>query len=234
MIFSKIKRNIFLWKLRGNAYFCPVCEKGFKIFLPGGPARRPFALCPNCHSLERHRFLWLILQQLWAESKIHNKGKMLHFAPEPCLAMKFKKTFEYISADLDPEIAMVAMDITDIKFPDDTFDAIVCNHVLEHIPDDRKALSELYRVMNKGGWGSLQVPMKGETTYEDSSISTPEGREKHFGQDDHVRLYGSDFYQRLQDVGFTTHIYKKHDFFNEEENKRLSLAIEKELVIVRK
>ena len=191
-------------------------------------------MCPNCHSLERHRFLWLILQYLWEEGRICDKGKMLHFAPEPCLAMKFKKSFEYISADLDPEIAMVAMDITDIKFPDNTFDAIVCNHVLEHIPDDRKAISELYRVMKKGGWGSLQVPLKGETTYEDDTITTPEAREKAFGQFDHVRLYGSDFYRRLLEVGFTNHIYKKYDFFNEEDNKRLSLAIENELVIVMK
>ena len=173
-------------------------------------------------------------EEINIEVTISNNGKMLHFAPEPCLARKFKKTFDYLSADLDPQVAMVAMDITDIKFPDDIFDAIICNHVLEHIMDDRKALSELYRVMKKGGWGSLQVPMRGETTYEDSSISTPEGREKHFGQDDHVRLYGSDFYQRLQEAGFSTHIYKKDDFFNEEENIRLSLAIENELVIVRK
>lgn len=234
MVFSKIKRNISLWKLRGSTYFCPVCEKGFKFFLPGGPKRRPYALCPNCYSLERHRFLWLVLQKLWSEGKITQTGKMLHFAPEVCLAVKFKKTFEYISADLDSDVAMILMDITDIKFPNDTFDAIVCNHVLEHIPDDRKAISELYRILKKGGWGSLQVPMKGEKTFEDDSITTPEARDKAFGQFDHVRLYGSDYYERLKDAGFTTHIYRKDDFFSEEENLRFSLAIENELVIVRK
>jgi SAM-dependent methyltransferase len=235
MVFNKILRHISLLKLRGDVYYCPICEKGFKTFLPGGPARRPFALCPNCYSLERHRFLWLILEYLWAGGKICNRGKMLHFAPEPCLTKKFKKTFEYLSADFDPEAApMVIMDITKIKFPNGTFDAIVANHVLEHIPDDREAISELYRVMKKDGWGSFQVPMRGETTYEDDSIITPEAREKAFGQSDHVRLYGSDFYQRLREAGFTTHIYKKHDFFSEEEDIRLSLAIEKELVIVRK
>jgi len=234
MAISKIRHHISLWKLKGNAYYCPVCEKGFKTFLPGGPSRRPLALCPNCYSFERHRFLWVILQRLWSERKIKNKGKMLHFAPEPCLVKKFKKTFDYLSADLDPEAAMVSMDITDIKFPDDTFDAIICNHVLEHISNDRKALSEIYRVMKKGGWGSLQVPMQGKTTYEDDRISSPEAREKAFGQSDHVRLYGSDFYQRLEDAGFQTHIYKKQDFFSEEENIRLSLAAENELVIAMK
>jgi len=234
MFYNKLKREITLWKLRGNAYYCPICEKGFKTFLPGGPKRRPFALCPNCHSLERHRYLWLILQQLWGEGKISNTGKMLHFAPEQCLSKKFKKKFDYISADLDPDFAMVSMDITDIEFSDDTFDAIVCNHVLEHISNDRKAIAELYRVMKKGGWGSLQVPMRGETTYEDDRISSPDARERAFGQSDHVRLYGSDFYQRLQHAGFTTFIYKKGDFVTEEENIKLSLAIENELVIVRK
>jgi len=220
--------------MRGDAYYCPICEKGYQTFYPGGPSRRPFALCPNCKSLERHRFLWVILQHLWAKGEISSNGKMLHFAPEPSLEKRFRKSFQYLSADLDPEVAMVSMDINDIQFPDGSFDAIICNHVLEHIPDDRKALSELYRVMKKGGWGSLQVPMKGETTYEDDSITTPEGREKAFGQWDHVRWYGSDFYQRLHEVGFETRIYKKQDFVSEEENRRLSLEIESELVIIRK
>lgn len=234
MGFHKILRRISLLRLRGDVYYCPICEKGFKVFLPGGPTRRPSAVCPKCKSFERHRFLWVILQRLWSEGKICRKGKMLHFAPEPCLAKKFKDIFEYVSADLDPKAAMVEMDITDIKFPNETFDAIVCNHVLEHIPDDRKAISELYRVLKKGGWGSLQVPMRGETTYEDEKITTSDAREKAFGQADHVRIYGSDYYQRLQEAGFTTHIYKKQDFFNEEENKRLSIAVENELVLVRK
>jgi len=178
--------------------------------------------------------LWVILQQLKTAGKLEMGGKMLHFAPEPCLSNKFMKDFDYLSADLDPRFAMVAMDITDIKFPENTFDVIICNHVLEHIPDDGKALSELYRVLKKGGWASLQVPMKGETTYEDATITTPEAREKAFGQDDHVRYYGSDFYMRLEAADFSTHIYKKSDFFSKDEDSRLSLATEKEFVIVRK
>jgi SAM-dependent methyltransferase len=232
-VLNKILRHFSLLKFGGDVYYCPICEKGYKTFLPG-PAKRPLAICPKCHSFERHRFLWVVLQHLWSQGIISNKGKMLHFAPESCLSKKFKKTFEYISADLNPEAAMVTMDITDIKYPDNTFDSIVCNHVLEHIPDDRKALSELYRVMKRGGWGSLQVPMRGPTTYEDEKITTPEAREIAFGQSDHVRFYGSDYYRRLQEVGFVTYIYKKQDFINEEEDKRLSLACENELVIVKK
>ena len=176
----------------------------------------------------------MILQELWEEGKLSNSGKMLHFAPEPCLTKKFKKKFDYLSADIHPNVAMAAMDITDIKSPNDTYDVIMCNHVLEHIPDDRKALKEIYRVMKNGAWASLQVPMKGETTYEDTSINTPEAREKAFGQQDHVRMYGSDYYQRLQEVGFTTHVYKKEDFFSSEHNEKLALTTESELVIVRK
>ncbi|MDX2479782.1 MAG: methyltransferase domain-containing protein [Desulfuromusa sp.] len=234
MMLNRIRRTYALWKLRGDNYYCPVCKSGFITFLPGGPSKRPGALCPNCHSLERHRFLWLMLQSFWKEEILPKSGKMLHFAPEPCLAKIFKKNFEYVSADLDPKYAMVEMDITDIKFPNESFGVIICNHVLEHIPDDRKAMTELYRVLKKGGWASLQVPMKGETTLEDASITTPEGREKAFGQNDHVRWYGSDYYQRLQEAGFSTHIYKKTDLVSEEENKRFSLATENELVIVRK
>ena len=175
-----------------------------------------------------------MLHKFWKDGELGNSGKMLHFAPEPCLANEFNKTYDYLSADLDPRFAMVAMDITDIKFTDETFDVIICNHVLEHIPDDRKAMAELFRVLKKWGWASLQVPMRGETTYEDPTITSPEDRQKAFGQDDHVRWYGSDYYQRLREIGFDIRIYKKNDFFGEEENQRYSLATEEELVIARK
>jgi len=234
MVLNKIRHRYSIWKLRGHDYFCPVCEKGFITFLPGGPSRRPLALCPNCQSLERHRFLWMMLQRFWKDEELAENGKLLHFAPEPCLAKKFKKSFDYLSADIDPRFAMVAMDITDIKFPDESFDVIICNHVLEHIPDDRKALAELFRVLKRGGWASLQVPMRGKVTYEDYSITTPEGRAKAFGQDDHVRYYGSDYYQRLQDSGFSTSIYLKSEYFSEADNTRFSLLTEKELVIAKK
>jgi SAM-dependent methyltransferase len=233
-MFRKIKWHISLWQLRGDTYFCPLCEKGFKTFLPGGPSLRPLALCPCCHSLERHRFLWLMLKHLWQEGTIAAGGRMLHFAPEPCLTGKFKRRFDYLSADLDPAAAMVAMDITDIRFPDESFDAIICNHVLEHISDDARALAELYRVLKRGGWASLQVPMRGETTYEDPTITTPEEREKAFGQADHIRYYGADYYRRLQAAGFRTEIYPKVDFFSPAEDARFALATETELVIARK
>jgi len=175
-----------------------------------------------------------MLKILWKERSLASTGKMLHFAPEPCLTKNFKNSFEYLSADLDPRFAMTSMDITDIKFPEETFDVIICNHVLEHIPDDRKAIAELYRVLKKGGWASLQVPMRGEVTFEDSTITSPEGRQNAFGQNDHVRWYGTDYYRRLQETGYRTDIYKKVDFISPADCKRYSLNTEYELVIAKK
>jgi len=116
---------------------------------------------------------------------------------------------DYLTADLNPEQVMVKMDITAIQYPDKTFDAILCNHVLEHIPDDRKAMSELHRVLKPGGWAILQVPVSKvlEQTYEDSTITSPQEREKHFGQKDHVRIYGKDYSQRLKEAGFEVEAY---------------------------
>ena len=97
---------------------------------------------------------------------------------------------------------MVEMDITDIQYPDDSFDAIYCSHVLEHVPDDAKAMSELYRVLKPGGWAILAVPIRGDTTFEDPTTTEPEERERLFGQSDHVRYYGKDFKDRLEAAGF--------------------------------
>jgi SAM-dependent methyltransferase len=144
------------------------------------------------------------------------KGKktLLHFAPEKFLYSLFSKMpdLDYIPCDLFPELFMYKgkteirrVDITAIPFPDNTFDVILCNHVLEHIPDDRKAMRELHRVMKPDGWAILQVPInyKLEETYEDFSITSEAGRKEAFGQKDHVRWYGKDYKNRLSSVGFT-------------------------------
>ncbi len=184
--------------------FCPCCGGSFRSFISGGPNLRPNACCPRCGSLERHRLLWLYLQQ--KTNLFRDKLRVLHFAPEKIFqdALRTLPNLDYVSADLYSPLAMVKMDITDITFPDDSFDVILCSHVLEHIPDDRKAMAELYRVLKPGGWAILQVPIdpKLDTTYEDPSIVTPEERKRHFGQDDHVRWYGRDYGDRLKQAGF--------------------------------
>ena len=117
---------------------------------------------------------------------------------------------DYLTADLNPEGVMVKMDITDIDYPDSTFDTIICNHVLEHIIDDHKAMSELHRVLKPGGWAILQVPISFslDKTFEDASVTAPEEREQVFGQCDHVRIYAPDYIDRLEQAGFQVSPFK--------------------------
>lgn len=166
-------------------------------------------MCPVCGSSDRVRLLYLFLKS--KTSLFTESVKLLHLAPEKPLSDIFikHKNIDYLTADLNPEQVMVKMDITAIQFPDNTFDAILCNHVLEHIPDDRQAMKELFRVLKPGGWAILQVPVSKvlEQTYEDFTITSPLEREKHFGQKDHVRIYGNDYPQRLKGAGFIVEPY---------------------------
>jgi predicted SAM-dependent methyltransferase len=130
---------------------------------------------------------------------------MLHVAPEPELSRWLQEVeyIDYVSADLSSPRAMVRMDISDIQYRDNTFDVIYCSHVLEHVPDDRKAMREFWRVLKNGGWAILQVPITADVTFEDPTVTSPEERERLFGQHDHVRRYGPDYRDRLVDVGFS-------------------------------
>ncbi len=220
--------------LRGTSHYCPVCAKCYRRFLPAGVEPRPNALCPGCGSLERHRLLLAALERLWADNTLRHGGRLLHVAPEPALAAVFQRDFDYLSIDLDERRAMVAMDLTALTFADGTFDAIVCNHVLEHVPDDHIALAELHRVMKVGGWGSIQVPMDGEVTREDPTINDPGERLRLYGQEDHVRLYGRDFTDRLEAAGFVVLEIRKTDLLDPAGVERLSVACETSVVLVRR
>lgn len=186
----------------GRAVKCPCCGSRFSKFASYGHVKRDNALCRWCLSLERHRGLWLYIHE--KTNLLKDPLKVLHFAPEHQFQelLKNSPNVDYISADLDMPTAMLQMDITDITFEDNTFDVILCNHVLEHVPDDTKAMSELYRVLKPGGWAILQTPMSSAAeTVEDLTL-TPEQRIEAFGQDDHVRTYGMDKKDRLESVGF--------------------------------
>jgi len=139
--------------------------------------------------------------------------KMLHIAPEKELVARFRKVrrLDYLTADLHDPQAMVQMDITDIDYPDDLFDVIYCSHVLEHVGDDRKAMRELNRVLKADGWAVFVVPVKVEKTIEDASVTDPAERECLFGQQDHVRRYGRDFVNRLQEGGFRVKTFLSAD-----------------------
>ena len=159
---------------------------------------------------------------------------MLHVVPESCLEKKFRQEFDYLSIDIDGKNAMLSMDLTKMSFQDESFNAIVCNHVLEHITDDRKALSELFRVLISGGWAVIQVPVNGEVTLEDPTITNPEERLRVYGQADHVRCYGRDFFDRLRGVGFDVQLISKSEMLPSKEMEYVSVAIENEVVLCRK
>lgn len=183
---------------------CPICKTKLNVFMPYGANIRKNADCPICHSKERHRFLWLYFEK----NNIFDRcGKILHFAPEKFFYDKFSSlpNIDYWPADIRklPTVRTV-VDITDIPFSDSNFDVIICNHVLEHVTNDQKAISELYRVLSPNGVAFINVPidMKRATTLENSEYNTPELRFKYYGQHDHVRLYGRDFPRMLEKAGF--------------------------------
>lgn len=237
-----INLSIFLRPLiylffKGNNFTDPIDGKSYRKFLPYGYGKqRENALSPGTLSLERHRQMWLFLQN---ETDFFTKNyKVLHIAPEQEFLRKFKKmkNLDYTSADLFSPIVDIKADILDLPFADESFDVIFCNHVLEHIEDDRKAMSELYRVMKKGGWGILQVPMKNslEKTYEDFTITDPKERQKNFGQYDHVRWYGMDYFDRLKSVGFDAEANFYSQKFSDADIKKFGLNRNEILPIVRK
>lgn len=195
----------------GKKVQCTVCESRFRKFLPYGrlKASRDQALCPNCLALERHRLIWFYLKN---DSNFFTAPiKMLHVAPEYCFIKRFEaqSNIDYITGDLESPLAKVKMDVHDIPFDDQTFDVVFCNHVLEHVESDIKVMQEIRRVMKPGGWAILQSPMDFnlETTDEDLTITDPKEREKRFGQDDHVRMYGRDYDKRLEMGGFEVELY---------------------------
>lgn len=203
---SYLARPILALWLKGDRYTDPIDGKSFRTFLPYGyEYPRENVLSPSTLSLERHRLLWLYLQE---ETDFFEAPlRVLHFAPEQAFYKRFRKqaNLEYVTTDLNSPLADVKADICNLPFEDHEFDVILCNHVLEHIPEDRRALSELLRVMKPGGWGIFQVPqdLARETTFEDASITDREERRKVFGQYDHVRIYGRDYFDILQEAGFS-------------------------------
>jgi SAM-dependent methyltransferase len=199
-------RRLRLVIYRGSRVECPCCGGRFSRFMPG-LSHRATRVCPRCGSQERHRALWLWMRE--RTDLFVRDISILHWAPEYALQRSLAQlpNAAYVSADLEGNEAMQHMDITDVPFKDDAFDLIVCVHVLEHVPDDRRAMREMARVLRPGGMALLLVPIVLEQpTLEDPSIDTPEERKRHYWQADHVRLYGGDFRDRLAEEGFTVEV----------------------------
>ena len=207
IIVSYWARPIITFYLKGNLFTDPIDGKSFRKMLPYGYGKqRENALSPSTLSLERHRLMWLFLRDETDFFTSTKKLKTLHIAPEQCFLSIFKKqqNLEYVTSDLESPIADVKADICNLPFEDNSFDVIFCNHVLEHIPDDKKAMQELFRVLKKGGFGIFQVPqdLNMDITFEDNSITDKKERARIFGQYDHVRVYGKDYFDRLREIGF--------------------------------
>ncbi|MFB9054487.1 class I SAM-dependent methyltransferase [Formosa undariae] len=224
---SYLARPIMASALKGSTYTDPIDGKSFKSFLPYGyGTQRNNVLSPSTLSLERHRLLWLYLKNetdFFTTSK-----KVLHFAPEQAFYKRFRalKNLDYTTTDLLSPLADVKADICNLPFKDNSFDIILCNHVLEHIPDDTKAMQELYRVLKPGGMGVLQIPqdLSRTLTFEDDSITDKKERAKIFGQYDHVRIYGQDYFDKLRSIGFKVEEVDYTKTLSEDDITRFCLA----------
>lgn len=202
---SYLVRPFVALGLRGKRFTDPIDGKSYRKFLSYGYATtRPNVLAPGTLSLERHRLLWLYLQR---ETDFFVKPrKVLHVAPEQAFLKRFQKLkhLDYTTTDLESPLADIKADLTSLPFAPNTYDMIICNHVLEHIQEDKEALSEIYRVLKPGGMAILQVPYDAnrKETFADDTIVDPEERARIFGQYDHVRIYGMDYFDLLASIGF--------------------------------
>ena len=225
---SYVARPVLAFALKGSTFIDPIDGKSFKMFLPYGyGTQRNNVLSPSTLSLERHRLLWLYLNKetdffqpelvsassvtnikriKLRDSETNSALKVLHFAPEQAFYKLFRnqKNLDYTTTDLFSPLADVKADICNLPFEDNQYDVILCNHVLEHIPDDTKAMQELYRVLKPGGMAILQIPqdLSRATTFADDTITDQKERAKIFGQYDHVRIYGRDYFDTLRSIGF--------------------------------
>ncbi|MCE9530468.1 MAG: methyltransferase domain-containing protein [Planctomycetes bacterium] len=216
-VYRSVRRNALQYWYAGNQVECELCGRSFKKWLHDAN----HGTCPYCRSATRHRLLWNWLAGEWKED---TQRSLLHFAPEWCLQRRFRqdpRLSRYVTCDLSAPDVDVHTDITAMSFANETFDAIICSHVLEHIPDDRKAMSEMLRVLRPGGVAIVQVPYieANEKTDEDPSVTDPQERERRFGQFDHVRLYGRDLMDRLRAAGFAVEEIRPFRKMNEFERK---------------
>jgi SAM-dependent methyltransferase len=212
-------------KYGGTGHYCPVCSSRLRTFLPFGKPPRPNALCPICGVVERHRLAWVFLQRR-TNLLSGPPRRMLHFAPEPGLTARFRRIchLDYLSADLFDPRAMARIDIQNMDFPSDSFDVIYCSHVLQDIPDDRRSLAELYRVLRPGGWALIQLPIKSEPTFEDPTLSTQAERQKAYGAATFHRRCGPDYVERIESAGFRVTTFSALDIITKEQCRRLAVS----------
>jgi SAM-dependent methyltransferase len=214
-------------RFAGTGVECPVCGGEFRSFEPYHG--RAGARCPRCLSLERHRLLWLYLEH--ETNFLTEPAACLHVAPEPALRERLRELprLDYVSVDLNPGWpADLVADVTDLPFDAASFDLVICNHVLEHVSDDACALAEVHRVLRPGGRALMLHPIEDErpATFEDPAATSGRERRRLFGQRDHVRIYGGDFYERLARAGFEVDRVRYAEALSDDEIRRYGAADE--------
>lgn len=205
-----VKKILFF----GFSRYCTLCNSHLRLFKPFGLSQRSDACCPVCKSMERQRMIWLFSTLKTNLLKSTPPRKLLYIAPARGLLSRFDKipNLNCITADLNRTDVTEKMDITDIRHPDNSFDIIFCSHVLEHVPDDHKAMREMSRVLKPDGWAIILAPINADKTFEDPSVTDPKERERLFGQNDHVRVYGPDCKTRLEESDFKVQQFNPPDF----------------------
>lgn len=241
-----------LLKLKGrNSYdnkFCILCENKLNKFLPSGIDEEIFkkhyiigggyrrnVVCPYCGSNDRERWLYYVLKNKTDISKL--SGRILHFAPERGVVNYIKQNnkIDYYTCDIVPGKAMHVVDITDIQYKDNIFDYVICNHVMEHIVDEEKAVFEIKRVLKNNGKWIFSFPICTDMeTYEDETIVTPKDRLKKYGQEDHVRLYGYDYFNRFQGYGLELQVMSPEIELNAESIKQYGFIKDDVIIIAQK
>jgi SAM-dependent methyltransferase len=224
-LYERTPPSVRRFLYQGTERYCVLCESSLRRFCAAGLNARPDASCPVCNSLERHRLLKLVTAEK-TDLFSGSPKRVLHIAPEDAIERLVRTLpgVRYLSADLEEGRAAVRMDITNIQYPDASFDVVLCSHVLEHVPDDRKALQEFYRVLSPEGWAVIQVPIVGTATFENPSITDPEERLRAFGQRDHVRQYGCDFRDRIREARFAVEEITTEDMTSEDEARKMGLV----------
>ena len=214
-------RSLYSVFYTGTNFQCNICKKNLKKFITTSHSD---LLCPNCGSLQRNRRLWHLLETEFLKPN----STILDFSPSRCLYRKLKKisNINYQSTDLSGDfIADNQFDITNLKIANETYDLILCYHILEHIPEDIAAMKEVFRVMKSGGKALVQTPFKGGEIYEDYSMISEQDRLKHFGQEDHIRIYSvQGLKERLRNCGFQVEIrtdFTDKNIFGFDENETI-------------
>ncbi len=219
-----LDRRIQAARHRGRAVLCPLCGHEFSSFK--ADRGRPDALCWRCGSHERHRAQWLLFER--RPELLGEAQSLLHFAPEWALRRRLERVdhLRYVTADLSDPRVDLRLDVTSLELPDESFDAVICSHVLEHVEDDAAAMRELRRITAQPGWCLVMVPLDlgRARTYEDSSITLPSERERAFWQHDHVRLYGPDISDRLTAAGFSVECISPTEEFGSAVMRRCRLV----------